>query len=309
MKSLHTGLLLSASLLLALSPARAQLVDIVTLDKLAQYRQTGNTTPTLDTGRAGGPYRFDVSVSSIANNNVSGITAPIVTLPGSATAQSVIPMGHNGGTLIYDGDSEWRYGYPDATGWNVATTLSLNSLFANGAHSITADGHTYTLNNNLNSPGLPTFVPALVFSGGTWSGGKYLIDPSQTLTITTPAWANFTTTGIGGIINLAMDMSGGANSVSFSRLAPTGYSSSGANTVTITVAANTFVAGQDYTGFASFARIVDQDTSVSGVYAVATWGNEIGFTVSAIPEPSTYAAFAGVLALGLAAWRRRSRTA
>ncbi len=34
------------------------------------------------------------------------------------------------------------------------------------------------------------------------------------------------------------------------------------------------------------------------------------FSVSAIPEPSTYAAFAGLGALGLAFWRRRQvRTA
>jgi hypothetical protein len=32
------------------------------------------------------------------------------------------------------------------------------------------------------------------------------------------------------------------------------------------------------------------------------------FVISAIPEPSTYAALAGVAALGLAIWRRRSRT-
>jgi hypothetical protein len=35
------------------------------------------------------------------------------------------------------------------------------------------------------------------------------------------------------------------------------------------------------------------------------WNNTTSLTVSAIPEPSTYAALSGALAFGLALWRRR----
>jgi len=38
--------------------------------------------------------------------------------------------------------------------------------------------------------------------------------------------------------------------------------------------------------------------------AAAFFDSQLSFSIQAIPEPSTYAAWAGVLALGLAAWRR-----
>jgi len=41
------------------------------------------------------------------------------------------------------------------------------------------------------------------------------------------------------------------------------------------------------------------------ITAADIWNNTTALTVSAIPEPSTYAALSGVLALGLAVWRRR----
>lgn len=48
----------------------------------------------------------------------------------------------------------------------------------------------------------------------------------------------------------------------------------------------------------------DLENPLSGI-TVASTGNWL--TTSAIPEPSTYAAFAGLVALGLVAWRRRAR--
>jgi hypothetical protein len=52
------------------------------------------------------------------------------------------------------------------------------------------------------------------------------------------------------------------------------------------------------------------DLTVAGLAGDFSGNSAAGFpvAVSAIPEPSTYAAFAGVFALGLAAWRRRART-
>jgi hypothetical protein len=311
-KSTRT-LLLAASALLAVSSASAQTADLIVLEKLGHYQQTSAGAPTLTN------YRFDVAVNSLAGDNLSSIAAPTVTLVAGSTMPTTDATTHNSGTLVFN-DGEWRYGSPN--GWGMSTPgnagglSSLNTLFANGAHSVTVQGNTYSLDSDgaaNNQAFMVPVVPTLTFGGGTWSGGKYVIDVSQTLTITTNAWAGFAnpTVGIGAFMDVGLDglpAEVDDSTKVFSRLAPTMYSADineSATTATFTVAANTLTAGQDYEGYATFARMVSQDTSQSGVFAIAWWANETNFTISAIPEPSTYAALAGLGALGLAMWRRR----
>jgi len=56
--------------------------------------------------------------------------------------------------------------------------------------------------------------------------------------------------------------------------------------------------------YGSYASILDQN-STNGSLNAAYWEASTSLTISAIPEPSTYATFAGIAALGLIAWRRR----
>lgn len=81
--------------------------------------------------------------------------------------------------------------------------------------------------------------------------------------------------------------------------------------------------GTSYTSVATFLPVTQWDNSVNGVangFNFGVFGNSNtiaaistgsvyadNFSVSAIPEPSTYAAFAGLGALGLAFWRRRQK--
>jgi hypothetical protein len=309
-KSTRT-LLLAASALLAVSSASAQTVDLVTVEKLTEYYQSSAGAPTL----AGSlPYRFDFALMNLAGGNISGITPPTVTLPAGSQAPANLPVAHNGGVLVYN-DGEWRYGSDGAGGGGygvgLAVVPNLNNLFVNGVYGVTVQGNSYSL--DLDGPAntdafFPGFIPTLTMSGGSWSGGKYVIDVTQALTITTNSFAALHTTGVGAFINIDVEDVG--QELLFSRIAPTSFASeiesnTGITTATFTIAANTLTSGQDYFGSASFHRIVSQDTSQPGIFAVAWWGNETGFTISAIPEPSTYAALAGIGALGLAIWRRR----
>jgi len=88
-----------------------------------------------------------------------------------------------------------------------------------------------------------------------------------------------------------------------------------------TLAADYSLDGSSYTSVATFLPVTQWDNSVNGVangFNFGVFGNSntpaaisVGsvyadnYSVSAIPEPSTYAAFAGLGALGLAFWRRR----
>ncbi|MBX3736812.1 MAG: LamG domain-containing protein [Candidatus Didemnitutus sp.] len=65
----------------------------------------------------------------------------------------------------------------------------------------------------------------------------------------------------------------------------------------------TFVLGINYAGGVDEARI---STFTSGTFNTSMLNYA---SVSAVPEPSTYAALAGVAALGLVAWRRRQARA
>ena len=309
------NLLLAAFALLTAASATAQVADLIIVEKLGNYTQTSASAPSLTN------YRFDVAVQNLGGADLSGITAPTVGLAAGSTHPTADSTTHNGGTLVYN-DGEWRYGSPN--GWGVSTAgngsglTSLNTLFANGATTVTVQGNTYTLDTDgaaNNQAFMVPVVPTLTFSGGLWSGGKYVIDVSQTLTIATNNWTGFSTAGIGGFMEVGLDgLPIGVTDATrvFSRLAPTSFAgdiNESALNATFIVAANTLTAGQDYEGFSTFARMVSQDTSQAGMFAIAWWANETSFTISAVPEPSTYALLAGVAALGLAAWRRRKTTA
>ncbi|MDI1251347.1 MAG: PEP-CTERM sorting domain-containing protein [Lacunisphaera sp.] len=83
---------------------------------------------------------------------------------------------------------------------------------------------------------------------------------------------------------------------------------------TLTAAANTWgMTGSDTFSIHLMANS-GYDGGATGVGPVigtgeATLDNLSGTNLTAVPEPSTYAAIAGVLALGLAAWRRQRRIA
>jgi hypothetical protein len=317
MKTSFRPVLLAASALLAVCSASAQVADLVTVEKLVEYVQTSASAPSLDTN----PYRFDVAITSLTDANVSGFTpTPSVTLSAGSAATGNTTV-YNGGLLVHN-DGEWRYGSDGAGGGgygsNFALQSTLHSQFTNNTYGVTVEGHSYTLDLNgaTNDQGyFPGFIPTVTMTGGSWIGGKYVIDVSQELTITTNSFDLFHTTGIGGLINIDLDLDDGGSSIVLSRIAPASFASNietdlGITTATLTIAANTLTAGMDIEGAASFHRIVSQDTSRAGVFAVAWWGNETDFTIStisAIPEPSTYAAFAGLGALGLVVWQRRRR--
>lgn len=303
--------LLSATFtLLAVFPLRAQVANVVTVEKLTEYVQTSAGTPSL---AGANPYRFDVAIMSLNDEDISGIAAPTVTLAAGSTAPTNLPVPHNGGVLVYN-DSEWRYGAA-GSGLSFGNLTNFNSLYTNGDYAVSVQGNNYSLDLNgaANTDAFfPGFIPTLTITGGSWSGGKYVIDVSQQLTITTNSFSPFHTTGVGAFINI--DVDGVGQELVFSRIAPDGFvddieSNVGITSATFVVAPNTLTAGQDYEGFASFHRIVSQDTSQTGIFAVGWWANETTFTVSAIPEPSTCAMLAGLGALGLAVWRRRQKTA
>lgn len=145
------------------------------------------------------------------------------------------------------------------------------------------------------------FSPSLANSDAIEFHGKKSPDPVPTYTIT------FGTTVVDPILLIASN----ASTLTFSAT-PTYLS--GTTTPNFTVSSNQVI-GSDFNGSYTDAngavKFTGSFTSISftAVYLGTGVQDGIGLQVgvTAIPEPSTYAAMFGALALGLAAWRRRNR--
>jgi hypothetical protein len=130
----------------------------------------------------------------------------------------------------------------------------------------------------------------VTLTGGSWANGKYVIDPAQPVTITTNTF-----TAYGGKADDRIFV--GALRPGFtlpfqeiapwscSWIAPIGVSQSAgavpAKTASFTIPANTFVAGQEYMGIASFTKVVDRNGTQPGITTVAAYAIETHFTIKA----------------------------
>lgn len=145
------------------------------------------------------------------------------------------------------------------------------------------------------------FSPSLANSDFVEFHGKKSPAPVPTYTIT------FGTT----VVNPTLLIASNASTLTFSAT-PTFVS--GTTTPNFTVTGNQVI-GTDYNGSYTDAngavQFTGNFTSISFTAVYAGTGVQDGIAlqvgVAAIPEPSTYVAIFGALALGLAAWRRRSR--
>ena len=79
------------------------------------------------------------------------------------------------------------------------------------------------------------------------------------------------------------------------------------------VGAPTFLAGNPYNVDIRFISGIGYQPDIGvaigqgagTAQAASFYDSQPSFSITAVPEPATYAAWAGVLALGLAAWRRK----
>ena len=125
---------------------------------------------------------------------------------------------------------------------------------------------------------------------GTWSGGLLQIDPTQNYTLTFAAFGGFNTND-----SISMQIDGiGTNY--FSNVSVT----------TFLITAGTLTAGQTYDVSLRFNNnFIDMNAIGVGGNGDASFTTENMFQIQAIPEPSTYAAILGAVALAGVMIRRR----
>ncbi len=309
-----------------------------TLTLSGNFSETGSgTSGYIGLGRgngtltnAGGGYATGTNsgVATIALTGTGTLSNNIGIVNGTS-ATSVLSLGNTSGTQTFSGivsgnGSLVRNGVGGTTilsGVNTfsgTTTVTAGTLLVNGTHGAAGTVGSYTVNGGTLGgtgairAGSAALAAVTVSSGGMISAGDAGIG---TLTLD---GANTT----GAILNMGTGTSfsfdlGAANSSDLVRFF--NYSGAGDFVRTGTVTLN-FTGAQNGT-YTLFSFFSDTGTSVvaSSISSGLTLGtglsgftstlnyntNDISLTLSAIPEPSTYAALAGLGVLGLAALRRR----
>ncbi|NJD88884.1 MAG: hypothetical protein FIB05_12850, partial [Betaproteobacteria bacterium] len=246
--------LLAIACVLTAAQSLAQVQSVV-VKKNIEYTQTSATA--VSPSPVSNGYGFGADVNGV---NIGSIPVPTLTGPINTAA---LGPGHNGGKLVYaPGDNGWRWGV-NANDFGTSSLANLNSIFGSGTYTITVNGTPVSL--SLVGDAHPN-APVLTLTGGNWANGKYVIDPAKPLTITTNA---FTAYGTHADDLICVGAAGPGYPLPFAEISPYGcawvplgkhqFHSAvpGSNTLTYTVPANTFVAGEEYLVVGMFAAIVD----------------------------------------------------
>lgn len=260
-------------------------VQVVSVSKTIRYQQTsaaGVALIPIPTPCFGCPYTFDAHVGG---TNIGSIPAPVVS--GPINWSNIFGNGNNGRLVYSSQDEGWRFGV-NGNGWSGASLAVLNSTFANGTYTFTVNAATIAL--NLSGDAYPN-TPVLRFNQGTWKDGKLEFDPDKPLTITTNAFSAY-----GSHVNDAINI--GINDIEMLQLhsAVPGWNTTGfppitvaanTNSASLTIPANTFVSGRDYSGWASFTAAVDANLNpgLPGSLNFAAYEVETEFNLKATVAP------------------------
>ncbi|GMV44759.1 MAG: hypothetical protein AMXMBFR66_01570 [Pseudomonadota bacterium] len=288
--------LVAVLLLVSAATANAQKVEYVYVTKAISYLQTSATDVVVDPAPPspgyGGPYWFWADVEG---QNLESIAPPTFSGP----VNPAISGWYNGGVLKYNQrDEKWRAGRP-GNDFGAPTFDNLNSNFGNGTYSFSllATGVSLSLAGDLYGN-----TPKFTLTGGTWSGGIYVIDVAKPLTLTTNAYAGYGT-HVDDFITAWLE--GGPSEVRLHSR------DGGSNVVTLDVPAFTMVSGRTYRAGAAFGAISDEKAiaGLDGALAFASYNNELFFTISAVPELSTlFQSLLGTALLGGWLGRQRARS-
>jgi hypothetical protein len=222
--------------------------------------------------------------------------APVLGLPGDT---SMFPSG----SITFPTGAGFSPTWPTGNGYNEykyglgwTSEAMLNSVYGSGNFTFTLGNATAqpVLSLNTASPSFP--ISPTLTSGGTWSGGNLLVDPTvaNTLTFNTSAFTGYSS-GLGGQIRFQLvdsnlepidtpDVSTNVPTLGMDNPALTSF----------TLAAGTLVAGQTYTLQANYTQVEEiNNESFSGTgitgspIGISDYNTTTFIVIDTIPEPST----------------------
>lgn len=252
------------------SDSPAPTVEFVILEKFSIHRQTAANTVILDpspvTPTNGGPFGFALSVQG---QNMFSLPAPNVTPP-PGTPSSITDPFHN--TLFFDADDElaWRYG-PDANDWGDLTQAAIDARFPNGTYTFLVDGTSVPLSLTGNS--YPN-IPQLTLTGGSWINGKYAVDGTNTVTVTTNTFTGYGS-NVDGLVEL---YAGGKEVMNFFNTSPS------ANSAFVNLLANEIPSNDITEVEANFAAIVNKSAALPSAFSAAVYSRSVNLEIHTLPK-------------------------
>lgn len=285
----------------AISTIASAQIDFFVVDKLVTYVQTSSSTPSL---HATSPFIFSFEIEGQnPGTSIGSITNHAFTSPGGS--------GVTGYTLVsgdYDSsENQWKYRQ------SFALKSDLDAAFSNGTYSVSV-GNVADIPLTLNaspSGDLYPLVPKVtgMNNGASWNGSnQLLISDTGTTTLTFSDFTsqyNSTSNGqVGAHIGAFLYLTSSGSFTELNQEALTFEADSAFNTFMI----SGLTAGSTYQFELEYNAIMAADTtSIPGATGVALFSSRMQLEVLAIPEPSTYAAILGALALGGVMVQRRRR--
>jgi hypothetical protein len=275
------------SAMVAATIASAQTIQFLFVTKLVDYEQTDAST----TGLVTNPY---IMAANIDGTGLSGSFPVSPTIAVSSTGSASLI------TLTTNSDG-WHF---ESTGF--ANQGALNAVYGSGTYTFQSSSFANSV-LNLSNDSLYPNAPVATISTNTglglqWSGGVLVVDPSlfTTFTVLTNAFAtNFNASsnhiGISGDsfnTNVSAESFNDADGV-----------------LSYNIASATFLGGSSGKSLEiEFNNIIDYfaNTPGAGNTSVSAFTSVTKISIQVIPEPSTYAAIFGGLALvGVMLHRRR----
>jgi len=249
-----------ATAFLATSPSSLAQVTDVTVQKFRTYTQTSATSVSPATAN---PFGFFVMVRG---NNIASITPPVLSGP---IASAALPASvWNNGQLQFQGDA-WYLGQGE---WISPTQADLDAKFGDGTYTLLVNGESIA--QPLTGAAYPN-PPLATLSGGTWSGGKYVFDPKQPLTITTNPFAGYGTFGA-DVIFVAAGQFGYTQQ---------NASSNSSNVAIRSIPAHTFTDGSEYVLTITFAQVPSAVVGPDGSWRTSNYHATTNIPIKAQANP------------------------
>jgi len=262
------------------------------------------TTLSGGTTTVGGVATIGTMSSGVANLN--GTTSTIGTLSGGTLALGsnailTVSGGSSAGSVTLGSGSNFKYN----SGSAFTGSLINNGGTISGNGTLSVDLALNSLNDKLspgNSPGIQTLN-----ADQTWSSFSY--DWEINNWSASVAGTNFDQIAITGNLNLT-GASAGAYALNVLSLLGDNTSGAVSNFAESTIS-RTILTASSTTAFNAGFWTIDVSgftNAEAGTFGLANVGNELILTYTPIPEPSAFAALAGLGVIGFVAYRRRRQT-
>ena len=279
---------------MAATIASAQTIEFVFVSKAVDYQQTSTANPALVTN----PYLIGAFINGTSGDPLTaGFPVSPTVAVASSGSQTLITLLPPGGM-----NNEWRF---ESVG--VADQATLNAAYGSGTYTFNSTTFASPIVLNLSNTDLYPNAPKATITTNTGLGFQWIsnaleVNPSlfSTLTVTTNSFGtNFFSTAnhlgiFGDNFQTAVNLESFNTATDF---------------LVLNIPAATFLGGSSSKSIEiEFNNLIDQlvNTPISGATSISAFSSYTKFNIQVIPEPSTYAAIFGVVALaGVMILRRR----